>query len=191
MSRVYAANIAGSVAGSLLVNFGVLQFATTQLAFALFGLLSAALGVAIVAYAAPTRALRLGAATCALIASASLAGSFGPRNWLIESLLIRRHSPCHPAQSGARARVCAAGKVSTGLPGGKAVPEQVSAKMANTLASSNRLHRTYAPAQLAPVRNVDAARRRGRRVLRGQKADAPEERKLDESVPAAGPKVAR
>jgi hypothetical protein len=54
---------------------------------------------------------------------------------------------------------------------GEAAPEQVSAKMANTLSSSNRLHRTYAPAQLAPVRNVDAARRRGRRALREQKSD--------------------
>ena len=46
MSRVYAANIAGSVAGPLLVNFVVLQFATTQLAFALIGLLGATLGAA-------------------------------------------------------------------------------------------------------------------------------------------------
>ena len=86
MSRVYAANIAGSVAGPLLVNFVVLQFATTQLAFALIGLLGATLGTAFLAYAAPTRALRLGAAACALISGASIAASTGPRNWLIESL---------------------------------------------------------------------------------------------------------
>src|SRR5262249_39582655 len=44
MSQIYAANIAGSVTGPLLVNFGVLQFATTQLAFSLIGL--AATGIA-------------------------------------------------------------------------------------------------------------------------------------------------
>ena len=41
MSRVYAANIAGSVIGPLFVNFVLLQFGTTQLAFALLGLLAA------------------------------------------------------------------------------------------------------------------------------------------------------
>ena len=42
MSRVYAANIAGSAAGPLLINFGLLELATTQLAFAAIGLLGSA-----------------------------------------------------------------------------------------------------------------------------------------------------
>ena len=45
---------------------------------------------------------------------------------------------------------------------GGAGAEQISAKMANTLSASNRLHRTYAPAETATVRQVDEARRAGR-----------------------------
>ncbi len=37
LSRVYAANIAGSVTGPLVVNFGLLEVATTQTAFVLLG----------------------------------------------------------------------------------------------------------------------------------------------------------
>ena len=51
---------------------------------------------------------------------------------------------------------------------GNASAETVSAKMANSLAQSNFLHQTYAPAQLATVRDADAARRRGRAKLRVQ-----------------------
>lgn len=49
---------------------------------------------------------------------------------------------------------------------GAADPQQVSAKMANTLAQSNQLHETYSPVQLVNVREADQARRRGRRRLR-------------------------
>jgi hypothetical protein len=52
---------------------------------------------------------------------------------------------------------------------GEATPEKILSKMANTLSHSNRLHKTYAPVRLASVR--DAARRRGRAKLRGQKPD--------------------
>ena len=41
--------------------------------------------------------------------------------------------------------------------------------MANTLSASNRLHKTYAPVQLASVRDADAARKLGRAKLREQK----------------------
>jgi hypothetical protein len=44
---------------------------------------------------------------------------------------------------------------------GDAAPEKLSSKMANSLSQSNRLHKTYAPVQLASVRDTDAARRRG------------------------------
>jgi hypothetical protein len=64
---------------------------------------------------------------------------------------------------------------------GDAPPEKVSAKMANTLSQSNKLHQTYAPPQLASVRDADAARRRGRVKLRGEGGAG--ERKLAESVP--------
>ncbi len=51
---------------------------------------------------------------------------------------------------------------------GDAPPEKLSGKMANSLSTSNRLHKTYAPVRLASVRDVDDARRRGRARLREQ-----------------------
>jgi len=54
---------------------------------------------------------------------------------------------------------------------GDATPEKVSSKMANSLSQANRLHKTYAPVQLASVRDTDAARRRGRAKLREQNPD--------------------
>ena len=38
---------------------------------------------------------------------------------------------------------------------GDAPPEKLSGKMANSLSTSNRLHKTYAPVRLASVRDVD------------------------------------
>lgn len=52
---------------------------------------------------------------------------------------------------------------------GDVAPAKLSSKMANTISTSNKLHKTYSPAQLAQVRDADAARRRGRAVLREQK----------------------
>jgi hypothetical protein len=63
---------------------------------------------------------------------------------------------------------------------GDAQPEKVSAKMANTLSQSNKLHQTYSPVQLAAVRDADEARRRGRRRLR--------EQNRGESLPPSGQK---
>jgi hypothetical protein len=45
---------------------------------------------------------------------------------------------------------------------GDAAPTKLSAKMANTISSSNRLHRTYVPVDVAAVRDVDDARAIGR-----------------------------
>jgi hypothetical protein len=45
---------------------------------------------------------------------------------------------------------------------GGAAPTKLSAKMANTIAASNRLHRTYIPVDVGTVRDVDEARARGR-----------------------------
>jgi hypothetical protein len=64
---------------------------------------------------------------------------------------------------------------------GNVQPEKLSAKMANTLSQSNFLHETYAPVQLASVREADAARKRGRGLLR--------EQKTSRKCPGAGPKV--
>jgi hypothetical protein len=41
--------------------------------------------------------------------------------------------------------------------------------MANSLDRSSELHRTYAPVDLAAVRNADEARSKGRRKMRGAK----------------------
>lgn len=59
---------------------------------------------------------------------------------------------------------------------GDAPPEKLSSKMANSLSTSNRLHKTYVPVMLASVRDIDSARKRGRAKLREQKSD--------ESIPA-------
>jgi hypothetical protein len=64
---------------------------------------------------------------------------------------------------------------------GDAAPEKLASKMANSLSESNRLHKTYAPVQLASVRDTDAARRRGRTKLR--------EQILDESCPPPAGKL--
>lgn len=48
---------------------------------------------------------------------------------------------------------------------GNVSPEKLSKKVANTLSPSNRLHHTYAPVQLASVRDVDAVRKAGRAEL--------------------------
>jgi hypothetical protein len=69
---------------------------------------------------------------------------------------------------------------------GEAPPEKLSSKMANTLSASNRLHKTYGPVMLAAVRDIDAARRRGRTKLRGQS-----EQSEDESVTAPAGKVSQ
>jgi hypothetical protein len=66
---------------------------------------------------------------------------------------------------------------------GDAAPQQLSAKMANTISASNRLHKTYGPAVLASVREVDTARQRGRTKLREQNGE--------ESVTAPAGKVSR
>jgi hypothetical protein len=54
---------------------------------------------------------------------------------------------------------------------GRVAPTGLSSKMANSISQSTRLQKTYAPVQLASVREADAARARGRRRLREQKPD--------------------
>jgi spermidine synthase len=85
MSRVYAANIAGCVIGPLFVNFVLLQIATTQLAFALLGLLVFGVSLAVLSVTSKS-ALKLAGIVGILIAIANVIGAGGPNNWLIASL---------------------------------------------------------------------------------------------------------
>jgi len=84
MSRVYAANIAGSVIGPLFVNFGLLHFATTQLAFALLGLIACLVALAVL-FATAKSALKSAGIAGTIVALASVTASAGPTNWLIGS----------------------------------------------------------------------------------------------------------
>jgi hypothetical protein len=61
---------------------------------------------------------------------------------------------------------------------GDAKPIKLSAKMANTIASSNRLHRTYIPVDVEAVRDVDDARKRGRERTKSRKLQLQSARKL-------------
>jgi hypothetical protein len=58
--------------------------------------------------------------------------------------------------------------------------------MANSLSTSNRLHKTYGPVQLTSVRDADEARQKGRAKLRA--VEAPIEHRPDESLQLAVPK---
>ena len=49
---------------------------------------------------------------------------------------------------------------------GAAKPGTLSAKLANSIETSNALHKTYAPVDIASVRMADEARKRGRRRMR-------------------------
>jgi hypothetical protein len=61
---------------------------------------------------------------------------------------------------------------------GGAAPTKLSAKMANTIASSNRLHRTYIPVDVDVVRDVDEAREAGRERNRSKKLQLRSAKKL-------------
>jgi hypothetical protein len=61
---------------------------------------------------------------------------------------------------------------------GDAPPAKLSTKMANTLSSSNRLHRTYVPVDVSAVRDVDEARKDGRERNRAKKLQLRSVKKL-------------
>ena len=61
---------------------------------------------------------------------------------------------------------------------GDAKPTKLSAKMANTIASSNRLHRTYVPVDIEAVRDVDAARQSARERSKRKKLQLRSAKKL-------------
>ena len=74
MSRVYAANIAGSVIGPLVVNFFLLQFTTTQLAFALLGLVACLISLAVL-FTTARGALKSAGIRSAIVGKAIYAGA--------------------------------------------------------------------------------------------------------------------
>lgn len=88
LSRVYAANIAGSVCGPLVVNFVVLEFATTQTAFVILGLCGIALA-AIMALASGTPAkLTRATQAAALIGVAALSTSALAGNYMAANMAV-------------------------------------------------------------------------------------------------------
>jgi spermidine synthase len=102
MSRVYSANIAGSVLGPLLVNFGILQFATTQLAYALVGFAGILTAMALLAISEPNARRKAVATTCMTLAVLIVAVSAIPTNWFVSSITQRRFTdwsvPGQPTQ---------------------------------------------------------------------------------------------
>jgi spermidine synthase len=86
MSRVYAANISGSVVGPLLVNFVILQFATTELAFAILGILGVGATTLLPSYGEPRRGLKIASAAWFVFGVANLIALVRSDNWLIRSL---------------------------------------------------------------------------------------------------------
>jgi spermidine synthase len=86
MSRVYAANIAGSVVGPLLVNFVILQFATTELAFVILGILGVGVAAVLLSYAEPRIGLKMASAACFVFGVVNLIALARSDNWLIRSL---------------------------------------------------------------------------------------------------------
>lgn len=87
MSRVYAANIAGSVIGPLFVNFGLLHVVTTQLAFALLGLVASLIALAVL-FTTTKSMLKSAGIAGAVVAFVSATASAGPTNWLIGAFRI-------------------------------------------------------------------------------------------------------
>jgi spermidine synthase len=86
LSRVYAANIAGSVLGPLAVNFGLLEIATTQTAFVLLGAAGLALGAAIAIGNPVEPRLALAAKSGAVIGLIALTASAQAANHLVTRL---------------------------------------------------------------------------------------------------------
>jgi spermidine synthase len=86
MSTVYAANIVGSTLGPLLVNFGLLQVATTQLAFAVLGTIGLAISAFFALRSSAMKSLKIAAYASAVLATACTVTAAGPDNWLMTKL---------------------------------------------------------------------------------------------------------
>jgi spermidine synthase len=86
MSTVYAANILGSTLGPLLVNFGLLQVATTQLAFAVLGTIGLAISAFFAVRSSAMKSLRIAAYASGVLAIACTVRAAGADNWLMTKL---------------------------------------------------------------------------------------------------------
>jgi hypothetical protein len=69
----------------LLVNFVILQFATTELAFAILGFLGVGAATLLLSYAEPRRGHRMASAACFVFGVANLIALVHSDNWLIRS----------------------------------------------------------------------------------------------------------
>ncbi|MFM9941432.1 MAG: hypothetical protein ACKVP7_18260 [Hyphomicrobiaceae bacterium] len=90
LSKVYASNILGSVTGPLLINFVVMQWATTQLAFACIGAAGIATAVALVLANNSLETLRRHAAVAGIAGLAAIVATAATSNWLIAALSVER-----------------------------------------------------------------------------------------------------
>ena len=86
LSRVYAANIAGSVCGPLAVNFGLLEMVTTQTAFVVLGVAGIGLGAVLALGNAAGSRLGLAAKACAVIGLLALGAGAQASNHLMTNL---------------------------------------------------------------------------------------------------------
>ena len=85
LSRVYAANIAGSMCGPLVVNFGLLQVATTQTAFVVIGAAGIGLAAVLALRNAPgTRLAQAGLGGAAFAAASLGIVAFAPNLLMME-----------------------------------------------------------------------------------------------------------
>ena len=95
LSRVYASNIAGSVLGPLVVNFLVLQWTTTQVAFTIIGLAGVLIAGGLVLACAPAPMLKRGALACSSLGALAILGAAAGDNWLIKGLSTYKEEARH------------------------------------------------------------------------------------------------
>ena len=90
LSKVYASNILGSVTGPLVVNFVVLQWTTTQVAFALIGFGGVATALVLTFTRATAPGMRRHAALASVAGLAALGLAAMSNNWLVARLAVER-----------------------------------------------------------------------------------------------------
>lgn len=90
LSKVYASNILGSVTGPLVVNFIVLQWTTTQVAFALIGFGGVATALVQALTRITTPELRRHASLAGVASLGALCLAAANNNWLVARLAVER-----------------------------------------------------------------------------------------------------
>ena len=86
MSRVYASNIAGSTIGPLLVNFGLLQYMTTQMAFAVLGITGICIAAGLVLLNSESLLARVVSVPALALSIGIGYGAYGNKNYLVTNL---------------------------------------------------------------------------------------------------------